>query len=408
MKPSRILFIHSGSDIYGASRSLLRLSTRLAKDGITVQVVLPSYGPLVAKLRENGVTVMVQNNLAVMERHKVRSFLGLLKLSIVFLVSILSMLLLIKRFQPDLVHTMTSVVLSSGPASKLAGVPHLWHVREFFGDFGKLWRYYQYFLLWFSTRLICVSTPVAEQFNHFSRNKKIIVIHNGFPATEFESISADRVEQFRANYLSFGAKELVGVVGRIKFRRKGQEVFVKAASLLQDKYPHARFLCIGTPYPGNESHLTNLCSLIQELNLDGYVQYTGEIEDIKAAIKGLDVLVLASAQPEPFGGVVIEAMALERPVVATAIGGSLEQVVDGVTGYLVEPGNPVSMAEGIARLLESSERRKRFGAKGRARYLDKFEFEPFYQTVLDLYAETIEIRWRERQKPSVRRSLLKR
>lgn len=401
MKLSRILFVHSGSDLYGASRSLLRLSSRLAREGIGVKVVLPHEGPLVLKLQENGVIVIVQKTLPVIERQKVGSLHGILKLLMNFILSTLSLLQLIKRFRPDLVHTMTSVILSSGPAAKLAGIPHIWHVREFFGEFGRLWRYYQRYMLLFSTRIICVSTPVAEQFDQFRRSERIHIVHNGFPASEFLGVTTDRVEQFRAKYESSGAQHLIGVIGRIKFQRKGQEVFVRAAGLLREKFPDARFLCIGSPYPGNESHLADLLNLVVELGLENYVEYIGDVEDIKAAIKGLDVVVLASAQPEPFGGVVIEAMALTRPVVATGIGGSLEQVVDGVTGYLVEPGDPLSMAAAIEKLLVSSDRRRIFGENGRDRFLERFEFEGFYQTILNLYERAVTPDWRVNQKTLV-------
>jgi glycosyltransferase involved in cell wall biosynthesis len=128
-----------------------------------------------------------------------------------------------------------------------------------------------------------------------------------------------------------------------------------------------------------------LLHLIQELSLEDSVIYTGDVEDIKPAIAALDVLVLSSAQPEPFGGVVVEAMALSRPVVATCIGGSIEQVVDGVTGYLVKPADPLSMAAGIEKLLESPEQRRLFGENGRARFVEKFEFESFYRKILGLY-----------------------
>jgi glycosyltransferase involved in cell wall biosynthesis len=147
---------------------------------------------------------------------------------------------------------------------------------------------------------------------------------------------------------------------------------------------------------------------VKELDLNGYVQYTGDIEDIKAAIKALDVVVLASAQPEPFGGVVIEAMALARPVVATAIGGSLEQVVDGVTGYLVKPGDPVAMADGIEKILVSADRRRFFGENGHERYLEKFEFEQFYQLILNLYEQVATRGRSENQNPEVRPSVSKR
>lgn len=390
MKPSRILFVHSGSDLYGASRSLLRLSSRLVRDGVQVKVVLPHNGPLCPLLEENGVMVEIQRFLPVIERQKLTGIRGTLQLFVKFILSTTSLVHLIRKFRPDLVHSMTAVILSPGPAALMAGVPHIWHIREFFGEFGRLWKVYQKYLTFFSTKIICVSTPVAEQFDRFGHSQKILVIHNGFPADEFENVTCERVENFRARHLPPGSKYLVGVVGRIKFHRKGQEVFVRAASLLRDQFPEARFLCIGSPFPGNESHLTNLLHLISELGLEDYVEYTGDIGDIKAAIKGLDVLVLASTQAEPFGGVVIEAMALSRPVVATNIGGSQEQVVDGVTGYLVQPGSPESMAEGIGKLLESAGLRQEFGQRARIRFLKEFEFELFYRKILDVYQQNFE------------------
>jgi glycosyltransferase involved in cell wall biosynthesis len=385
----RILFVHSGSDLYGASRSLLRLSSRLAQDGVGVKVVLPHEGPLVSALQEKGVMVVVHKTLPVIDRQKVSSFRGILSLLYNVFFSTFTLLRLLRQYKPHIIHTMTAVILSSGLAAKVAGVHHIWHIRESFGEFGKLWRYYQKYILWLSEKVICVSTPIAEQFERYESNEKIQVIHNGFPVDEFSGITADRMQEFRSKYVPPGTQYLIGVVGRIKFERKGQEVFVRAASLLRDKFPEARFLCIGSPYPGNESHLENLFKLIQELGLDGYVIYTGDVEDVKAAITALDILVLSSAQPEPFAGVVVEAMALSRAVVATCVGGSVEQVVNGVTGYLVEPGDPKSMAVGIEKLLESSHRRHSFGENGRARFLEKFEFGSFYQRIMELYRQVI-------------------
>ena len=385
----RILFVHSGSDLYGASRSLLRLSSRLTSDGFAVKAVLPHEGPLVSALQEKGVSVVIQKNLPVIERQSVESFTAILYLLSNVFFSIFDLSKILMQFKPHLIHTMTSVILSSGLAAKIAGIPHVWHIRESFGEFGKLWKYHQKYVLWLSSKVVCVSTPVAEQFEQYKSIEKLHVVYNGFPENEFSDVGVDRVNQFRSKYVTSDVKYLVGVVGRIKFQRKGQEVFVRAASLLRDKFPDARFLCIGSPFPGNESHLKNLLELIQELALDGYVLYAGDVEDVKAAIAALDILVLSSVQPEPFGGVVVEAMALSRAVIATRTGGSVEQVVDGVTGYLVEPGDSKSMAIGIEKLLESPDRRRIFGENGRARFLEEFEFEPFYQKILGLYKQAI-------------------
>jgi len=167
--------------------------------------------------------------------------------------------------------------------------------------------------------------------------------------------------------------------------RKGQDDFVRAAARLGAWHDRVRFLVIGSPFPGNEAHAAQLNRLIEGLNLGRVVALTGDVEDIKAAISALDVLVLASSRPEPFGGVVLEAMMLGRPVVGTALGGTPEQIADGVTGLLVPPNDPAAMAEAIARMLEDPQEAARMGAAGRERCLRLFEFRTFYAAVLRVY-----------------------
>lgn len=381
----RILFVHSGSDMYGASRSLLRLSSRLVSDGACVTAVLPHRGPLCEALSGKNVQVVVHSGLALLERARMKSPLGMARLLLDTFSSIKSLRKLTIEFKPHLVHTMTSVILSSGIAATTCGVPHLQHVRESFGEFGGLWRLYQFYLAMFASRIVCVSTPIANQFARGLLIRKVEVLHNGFPRTEFENVTASQIRAFKEKFHLENASHLVGVVGRIKYLRKGQDVFVKAAAQLKPRFPDARFLCIGSPFPGNELHLSRLLELIKEQGVAEYVLCTGDVDDIKAALAALDMVVLSSVQPEPFAGVVIEAMALSRPVVATAVGGSLEQVTDGVTGFLVEPGNAESMAKAIGRLLESPEQARLFGRNGRQHFLERFEFEPFYRKMLSLY-----------------------
>jgi glycosyltransferase involved in cell wall biosynthesis len=228
-----------------------------------------------------------------------------------------------------------------------------------------------------------VSRAVADQFQA-NYQRKIIVLHNGFPKDEFGPVTPARADFFRQQF-NLNGHRLVGLVGRIKFGRKGQEVFVKAAASIKDRFPDAKFLCIGSPFHGNEEHLVRLKELAERVNLGDQFVYTGDVEDIKAAYSALDVSVLASAQPEPFGGVVIESMAMGIPVVGTAIGGTLEQIEDGSTGILVPPGDAEAMAAAIARLLSSKNLRAQYGIAAKQRFLDRFEFEPFYQKLSSLY-----------------------
>jgi glycosyltransferase involved in cell wall biosynthesis len=129
--------------------------------------------------------------------------------------------------------------------------------------------------------------------------------------------------------------------------------------------------------------------MVSRYGLDGRVIYTGDAADIKAAFAALDVTVLPTTLPEPFGGVVIESMAMGKPVIATRLGGSLEQIEDGVTGLLVTPDDPAALAQALARLLSDAPLRRAMGMRARERFLQHFEFEPFYAQITQLYAELL-------------------
>ena len=154
---------------------------------------------------------------------------------------------------------------------------------------------------------------------------------------------------------------VVGVVGRIKFVRKGQEVLVQAAALLKQRGLPIRALVVGAPFPGNEAHLDQLQKLVREWGVTEEVVFTGEMADPRPAYAGMDALAMTSAQPEPFGGVVSEAMSLGLPVIATNIGGSLDQVVDGDTGLLVPPADAAALANAIERLRGDTQLCERMG-----------------------------------------------
>lgn len=384
----KILFIHSGADLYGASRSLLRLSSRLVRDGNPVMAILPYDGPLRDELQTHGVEVRIHHDLPVVTRQESKNLLGLISILLRIPFSIVKIWSVIRKFRPDIVHTNTALILSPGIAAKLRNVPHVWHVREFFVEFPKFWKWYQWFMYYFADVIVCVSTPVAKQFKERILQEMVFVIHNGFPEEEFKPVEAERIQAFR-NRLGLDSNLTVGVVGRIKFARKGQDVFVKAVALLKDKFPHVQFILVGSPFPGNEEHLYNLMELIKELGIEDRVIYTGDVDDIKAAYSVLDISVLPSALPEPFGGVVIESMAFGKPVVGSELGGTLEQIEDGVTGFLVEPNAPKDLAKALEHLLSDSELRRKMGENGRKRFLALFEFGPFYEKVSLLYSKLI-------------------
>lgn len=381
----RILFFHSVPDLYGASRSLLRLTSRLKRDGHSVLVMLPQQGPLSGLLKQSGVQVAYFPQLMIIRREQVRGLLDWTYRIPSYLVSLMRLTRVVKSFEPDCIHTNTSLIIAPALVARLKRIPHVWHVREVFSDFPKLWILYQWFLYFFSDTIICVSQAVAAQFHPFIRKRAVRVIYNGFPRSEFEKVSDERVRAFRERFQLDG-HVLVGLVGRIKIGRKGQDVFAKSAALLKEKFPGVRFLCIGSPFPGNEDHLNQLLHIIKALSLEDRFIYTGDVEDVKAAYASLDICVVPSVLPESFSGVVIESMAMGKPVVGSAIGGTVEQIDDGVTGFFVPAGDVGALADKLLVLLSNRDLRESAGRRGRQKFLADFEFTPFYDRIWSVYS----------------------
>jgi len=381
----RILFTHAPSDLYGASRSLLRLSTRLARDGNKVCVVLSDDGPLASALKASAVTVVIYPRLAVVDRRKQAAVTGLFELGINLVLSLVQLWRLTGTFKPDIIHTNTALILTSGIVAKVRGIPHIWHIREVFADFKILWKWYEPLIASFSTRIICVSRTVAGQFTLSHARRKLCVLHNGIPKDEFSDVPASRVENFRCRY-GLNGNPLIGLVGRIKIGRKGQDILLKAAAGIKAKFPAARFLLIGSPFQGNEDHLKIVQNLIHELRLHDTVIYTGDVDDIKAAYAALDISVQASVLPEAFSGVVVESMAMGKPVVASNCGSAREQIDDGKTGILVDPGDPSQLEAALTKLLNDENLRRELGRNARKRFMETFEFETFYQQMCTLYS----------------------
>src|SRR6476646_2663246 len=352
----RILFAQDPPDLYGASRSLARLSSRLVKEGHQVLVVVPQDGPLCPVLMGSGIQVEICPRLTTITRQRSASLRGLLTLCLSFVRSIPEFWGLVSRFRPDIIHTNNSLILTSGVVAKLLGIPHLWHVREIFADFPRLWSWYQSYLCLFSDQVVCVSQAVAAQFTCPLARQKVRVLHNGFPAEEVSNVTSKHGMEFRQRH-GLNGNPLVGLTGRIKVGRKGQDVLLRAAAALKQRFPDVRFLFVGGVFPGNEAHLDRLQQLIRELDIGDRVICTGDIDDVKSAYAALDISVQPSVMPEAFSGVVIESMAMGIPIVATRCGGTTEQIENEVTGILVEPGDTQQLASALERLLDDPDLR---------------------------------------------------
>jgi glycosyltransferase involved in cell wall biosynthesis len=237
----RILLVHNSADIYGASRSLARLVARLDRSRFTPMVLLPEDGPLRQMLEKSGCKVFIQPSLRIITRSVIKSP-KIIAFLAGFVFSALKTVSLIRREKIDLVHTNTGVIVSSALAARFAGVPHIWHIRDWFQEFGPLWKPYSRYILALSSRVLCVSKPIAGQF---PASPKISVLNNGFDLAEFPPVSENERIAARKRF-GFTPEDLVvGTVGRIKFIRKGQEFLLRAVALLKERNVRIKCLLAG-------------------------------------------------------------------------------------------------------------------------------------------------------------------
>lgn len=187
-----------------------------------------------------------------------------------------------------------------------------------------------------------------------------------------------------------GADLCFGIVGTL-LEWKGHAVFLRAAQRIIRCLPRARaFIIGGVPGEADANYLRELHNMAADLGIGERVVFTGFRNDIPALIQTQQVIVHASITPEPFGRVIIEAMAMKKPVVASAAGGPLEIIDDGINGFLVPPGDDATMADRICLLLTNPERSTTMGndAYSKARRCYTVEahvaaMSEVYRTLLD-------------------------
>ncbi len=380
----KYLFLHCTADLYGASRMMLRTINKLVEDSHSVYVVLPYSGPLVDALKNNNVSVIVTNTDPTLRKKCFSSIRRFLRLIIDLFKSFFIYKSLVKKNKIEVIITNTSQTLLGGVVAKICKIKHICHVRESYSDYGILWNIFEKYLVYFSDYILCVSKAMMMQFDKKFHLKKIFVVHDGFPLDEFTKPTIDEIKNFKKKY-ELNNFIVIGLVGRIILQRKGQDVFVKAISELKNYFHKTKFLIIGSCFNGNEHHQKNLINLINELNISDNVILTGEQDRMDIVYSCIDISIMASAKPEPFGGVTIESMAYGKPVIGTNIGGTPEQIIHNQTGLLIPPNEPLEMANAIKRMINDEELRIRMGNEGKRRVYENFLFDPYFDKIKQFY-----------------------
>jgi len=303
-----------------------------------------------------------------------------------FLPFFLRLLWLAKCFRVDLIHANNEPFCNRAAllVAKVLQIPCICHIRG--GDHeGSQLMQWTYSL---PDHFISVSHWVAKSLQenlHIAANK-ISVVYDGI-ALEKLNIYADGT-QFRDAYHVADDDFAVGLVGLL-IPWKGQVLFLEAAKLLRSKIPCLKMLIIGGTPDDCIAYEALLRQRVKDEQLTEMIIFTGHISSMETVYNGLDVVLSASTQPEPLGTVVIEAMAMGRPIIAPNHGGAAEMILHDETGLLFDPGDIQSLANAIEKLCCSKSLRVKLGENARSVALKSFAVEDHVRHIQNIYQQLL-------------------
>ena len=299
---------------------------------------------------------------------------------------------MIRSFNPDLLHSNGLKMSVLGARAKDPGLPMVWHIHDYVSSrpfMRKALRLYG-------------RRPAATLTNsHSVRDdlgaclKNGAAVHTFYNAVDLGTFAPEgpRADLDRLCGIPAPAAPVlrVGLIATMAWW-KGHRDFIQALALLGEQENIRGYIIGGPVYlsEGSEVHLAELRALSSELKLQTRLGFTGFVEKPASAIRALDVVVHASTRPEPFGRIIIEAMACAKPVITTAIGGAAELIEPDENALVFRPGDPVRLAARIRQLAQDPELRKQLAGAGRETVLKHFDRRQLGSRLTDLYQQIIQ------------------
>jgi len=388
--PQNILVVHNNNDFYGAEKVLLELLSRLDRSRFVPIVVLPTDTRHINRLSPELEKLNIECcfiPLGVLRR-KYFKLQKLPRFGFEVLAGVRQLVRLIRKRNIALVHTNTNTILASPLAARLTRVPHIWSIHELMVEPATVRSALHYMIPRFSTRVVTVSQAVREHMLKDAAKfaDRFTFVRGAIDVEPF--LNAKGRARVRGEWGVKDDEVLIGMVGRVT-RWKGQSIFVQAAKHIAERHPEVKFAAVGGVFDTEKFYMDRFRKEVQEAGLENKLTINDFRADMPDVFAAFDIFVLPSILPEPFGLVVIEAMASGKPVVATAPGGPSETVVDGETGFLVPPSDASAIARAVEVLLADPQKRISMGDAGRCRAREVFslpryvtEFEELYDALL--------------------------
>jgi len=378
----RILLTNMHAGLGGGEMVLLDHIAFLREQGVAVALLLLEDGPLAERARRAGAEVRVLP--FAWAGGKVRS-------ATMVAGRVVGAVRLLRAFRPELVisYTLNDLVVA-GLAARFAAVPMVYRAQgDVFGPAAEgrgtwLGRCLDPVVRFIRPAIVPTTVGEAERLNRRGLGPAAAIPLGVRPPTTEEREAAPELRQEQGWE---GERPIVALFGRL-LHWKGQDVLLRALGRLRRRGVVFGAWIVGdADFGDGRAYSQELRDLVEQEGLTEEVRFLGFREDVPALMAGCDVVCHAS-RFEPFGMVVVEAMAAGRPVVASDVSGPRESVVEGETGYLVPPGDAAALAQRLERLLSDPGERTRLGRNGARRAEQHFDrnrnLQAFHERCLDV------------------------
>ncbi len=386
LKPgSRILLLHPADEAYGSDRVLLSVATYLRQMQAQVYVLLPDDtcpGWLTDRLTEIGVAV--RHGPLGTARRRYLSKRNLPKYIAGVVRARWFVRRQIKAFDPEIVYVNTSALIIGAFLGRRRRWTLIWHVHEIIEH--PRW------LAWLFRKLPLTADQViavsGAVFRHLCGDagsaRQIILLRNGIAP--------------RALAPKPGLVPLrVGFAGRLS-EWKGYSVFLDAAIELASQGAPIEFVIAGDPVPNELWRTDEIEEMIDRRGLAGRIQLVGFHPDVPALFDSMHVVVVPSILPDPLPTVVLEGMRSGCVVIATRHGGAVEMIEDGVSGFLVTPGDSASLQDAILRVLAEPGLIDDIGFAASARVESEFTTEVFWRNLAPVFSQAVDLAAKRRRR----------
>lgn len=397
----KLLAVHHGGGVGGAPVSLLKLLAALDQTKFQPRAVFTEPGPITNYADEMRVpaSVVPTGGAFFYSAHARLAPRTLARFLRTFPSAVRTAQVALRAERPDLLHLNTSVLLAWAAAARRENVPVVWMAREVLGPNSLLRGWHARYMLSHARRVVAISEAVRACFPAGAR---VELVYNAVDLDEFRLELLDDRESTRASLGIAPTDRVIMAIGSVQ-PVKGQWLLLDAFERLQSRSPTARLalVCGGVDAAYRRGvkgrvkallrqpmdHLDALLHDAEARGVRDRVLVTGFRRDIARVLTAADVLAFPSLEPEGFGRPLIEAMAVQRPVVATDVGPSRE-LIGPEAGVTVQPAAR-QLADALTEVLSSHELSSRMGRAGRARVEQRFSLPQQVAAMEHIYADAL-------------------